>query len=106
VSTSAPLPAAAGVRKTLARPVKTTGRVVLGPRRVGPNFARIVALVDGSGLIEIYDEAAGSWCAAGDACNFSELWSASPPASALEIASYIFQPPPDQTGGPARPRRA
>ena len=94
------------MRTTLARPLKTTGRVVLGPRRVGAKYARIVALVDGSGQIEIFDEVARAWCAAGDLCNFCDLWSARPPSSALEIASYIFDPPPDETSGPVRPRRA
>ena len=61
---------------TIAKPVKTAGRVVLGPRLVGQYYARIVAAADGSGRIEIYDKAAGSWCAALESCGFGELWSA------------------------------
>lgn len=60
----------------MARPVKTAGRVVLGPRFVGEHYARIVAVADGSGRIEIYDQAAGAWCAALESCGFGELWSA------------------------------
>ena len=65
------------MRMTVAKPVKSTGRVVLGPRRVGEQYARIVAMVDGSGLIQVYDDATGEWCAAGDTCAFGALWSAS-----------------------------
>ena len=36
---------------TIAKPVKTVGRVVLGPRLVGKQYARIVALADGSGRL-------------------------------------------------------
>lgn len=60
----------------IAKPVKTAGRVVLGPRFVGQHYARIVAVADGSGRIEIYDKAAGAWCAALESCGFGELWSA------------------------------
>ena len=60
----------------IAKPIKTAGRVVLGPRLVGEQYARIVALADGSGRIEIYDKAAGLWCAALESCGFGELWSA------------------------------
>ena len=66
------------MRSTIARPIKTTGRVVLGPRLVGKQYARIVALVDGSGLIEVYDGSTGTWGAAGDSCDFGALWSANP----------------------------
>ena len=66
------------MQTALARPVKLTGRVVLGPRLVRQKYARIVALVDGSGLIQVYDEATKAWCAAGDLCTFYELWSAKP----------------------------
>ena len=61
---------------TLAKPVKIAGRVVLGPRLVGKKYARIVALADGSGRIEVYDSAVGQWGAALESCCFGELWSA------------------------------
>lgn len=63
------------MQMTIARPIKTTGRVVLGPRLVGKQYARIVALADGSGRIEVYDKIARSWLA-DEACGFCELWSA------------------------------
>ena len=61
---------------TIAKPDKIAGRVVLGPRLVGKKYARIVALADGSGRIEVYDNAAGQWSAALESCGFGELWSA------------------------------
>ena len=71
---------------TVEKSIKVTGRVVLGPRRVGAKYARIVALVDGSGLIQIYDAATRSWSAAGDACSFGDLWSADPAPVAIALA--------------------
>jgi len=64
------------VQATIAKPVKIAGRVVLGPRLVGNQYARIVAVADGSGRIEVYDKDAGSWCAALESCGFADLWSA------------------------------
>ena len=64
------------MQATLARPLKTAGRVVLGPRMVGKQYARIIALADGSGRIEIYDKGAGHWRAAQESCGFHDLWSA------------------------------
>jgi hypothetical protein len=61
---------------TIARPVRIAGRVVLGPRLVGKKYARIVALADGSGRIEVYDNTTGQWSAALESCCFAELWSA------------------------------
>jgi hypothetical protein len=79
------------MQATIARPVKTAGRVVLGPRLVGTSYARIVALADGSGRIEVYDKSAKSWSAADDSCGFIELWRAaavSPALSMAQTASY------------------
>ena len=64
------------IQSTIAKPMKTAGRVVLGPRLVGKHYARIVAAADGSGRIEVYDKAAGGWSAATESCGFAELWTA------------------------------
>ncbi|HYH42405.1 MAG TPA: hypothetical protein VD867_10500 [Burkholderiales bacterium] len=70
---------------TLACPRKTVGRIVLGPRRVGRHYARIVARADGSGRIELYDATSGLWHEALEECSFSEIWSAPPPSAPLPI---------------------
>ena len=50
---------------------------MLGPRLVGTQYARIVALADGSGRIEVWDKLAGAWSPpAADSCGFCDLWSA------------------------------
>ena len=64
------------MQKTLARPNKTTGRVVLGPRPVRYGYARIVARADGSGRIELYDTHARLWVEALERCTFDDIWSA------------------------------
>ena len=66
------------VKTIIARPLKIAGRVVLGPRLVGKQYARIVALANGAGRIEIYDSAAEAWRPAPDTCSFTLLWSAAP----------------------------
>jgi hypothetical protein len=63
---------------TLAHPLKTVGRVVLGPRRVRNGYARIVAKANGSGRIELFDMKAGSWREAFEECSFDDVWSGSP----------------------------
>lgn len=63
---------------TIAKPLKIAGRVVLGPRLVGMHYARIIALANGAGRIEIYDSATDRWCPAPDTCSFTLLWSAAP----------------------------
>jgi hypothetical protein len=60
----------------LARPDKTVGRVVLGPRLLGRDYVRIVARADGSGRIELYDRQNASWRDASEQCTFSDVWSA------------------------------
>jgi hypothetical protein len=67
----------------LARPNKSVGRVVLGPRLVGAALVRIVARADGSGQIQHYDRSNASWCDAADLWSFSDIWSA--PAGAIGI---------------------
>jgi hypothetical protein len=66
------------MQATIARPLKIAGRVVLGPRLVGEQYARIIALANGAGRIEIYDGVAEAWCPAPDTCSFTMLWSAAP----------------------------
>jgi hypothetical protein len=61
---------------TVARPNKTVGRVLLGPRVVKTGYVRIVAAADGSGRLELFDAALGTWREAADACSFDELWRA------------------------------
>lgn len=73
---------------TITRPVKVTGRVLLGPRRVRNGYARIVANHDGSGRIELYDAGCGLWCEASGECSFDELWSA-PPAIDIRYLSTL-----------------
>ena len=62
----------------IARPSKTVGRIVLGPRQVQSGYARIVAVADGSGRIELFNPQSGAWSDALGGCTFGELWSAAP----------------------------
>ena len=52
------------------------GRVLVGPKKLRTHYVRIVAQRDGSGLIEKYDVASGSWSPAPESITFSEVWSA------------------------------
>jgi len=70
----------------LARPDKTTGRVVLGPRRLGTDYVRIVARADGSGTIELYDKQTCSWRDAPERCTFSDVWRAPSASNAKDLA--------------------
>jgi hypothetical protein len=70
----------------LARPNKTPGRVVLGPRVLGTNYVRIVARADGSGRIELYDRKREMWCEALEQCTFSDIWSAPTAVDAKHLA--------------------
>jgi len=70
----------------LARPDKTAGRVVLGPRLLGTDYVRIVARADGSGRIELYDRESASWRDAPERCTFSDVWSAPAAADARHLA--------------------
>jgi hypothetical protein len=71
---------------TLARPNKTVGRIVLGPRVLGTDYVRIVARADGSGRIELYDKESQSWRDASEQWTFSDVWSASTAVSANHVA--------------------
>ena len=64
------------MQMAIARPCKTTGRVVLGPRSVRDGYARIVARADGSGRIEFYHAETGAWVEALERCSFDDIWSA------------------------------
>ena len=94
---------------TLARPNKTTGRVVLGPRLVDSEYVRIVALADGGGRVEIYDKEIGTWGDASERYTFSDVWGASVVTEARHLASLQFRMdastprPPSST--PARNRK-
>ncbi len=57
---------------------KTDGRVLVGPKKVRGGYARIVSCKDGSGCIETFDAASGSWMAAEQSLTFDEVWSAQP----------------------------
>jgi len=72
------------VQITIAKPIRTAGRIVLAPRQVRGRYVRIVALADGSGRIELYDAESGAWCDAYEECSFSEVWSA--PALPMSFA--------------------
>ena len=52
------------------------GRVVVGPKKLRSCYARIVSQKDGSGRIEKFDLASGTWFEAHESITFSEVWSA------------------------------
>jgi hypothetical protein len=54
------------------------GRVLLGPKKLGSDYARIVSQKDGSGRIEKFDMVSGRWLPAPEGITFSEIWSAPP----------------------------
>ena len=75
--------------KTIARPNKQVGRVILGPRQVAKGCARIVACENGDGLIELYNPATGLWCDGSAECTFSELWSGLPVQDPISDAERL-----------------
>jgi hypothetical protein len=89
------------IQATIARPIKIAGRVVLGPRLVGQRYARIIALANGAGLIEIYDTAAGVWRAAPESCDFGSVWRAA--AAPLTFAAQTAADTPKVRSTPAAP---
>lgn len=62
--------------------VSGAGRVMIGPRKVGSGYARIVGQKDGSGCIESFDCASRTWSLAPASVTFGEVWSA-PAVSAM-----------------------
>ena len=75
------------MQATLAKPSRTVGRIVLGPREVRGRYVRIVAQADGSGRIEVYDTQSASWGEAIEECTFSDVWSA--PALTMSLIAGI-----------------
>ena len=71
---------------TLARPNKNVGRVVLGPRLSGTALLRIISRADGSGQIQLYEEASASWAEASELWTFSDVWSAPAPVGAKYLS--------------------
>jgi hypothetical protein len=64
------------VKKLIAKMERIAGRVVLGPKKVGNGYARIVSETDGCGRIESFDVDSRTWHPASEAVTFSEVWSA------------------------------
>ena len=67
------------------------GRVLLGPRKLLGGYARIIALKDGSGRIEIFDAACRTWMLAPESVTFGDIWSA-PSVPALQWAMVGDKP--------------
>ena len=74
------------IHMTIARPDKTVGRIVLGPRLLGADYVRIVSRADGSGRIQLYDKVTSSWTDAPERCTFSAVWSAPAAVGAKHLA--------------------
>ena len=55
---------------------KTADRVLIGPKKLGRSYVRIVANRDGSGRIESFDPVSRIWVPAPENITFSEVWSA------------------------------
>ncbi len=63
------------------------GRVLVGPKKLGGGYVRIISLKDGTGRIEKLDLKAGAWLPAPESVTFSEVWSA-PPAPMLALTGF------------------
>lgn len=63
----------------------TPGRVLVGPKKLGTGYVRIVSLKDGTGRIEKLDLKSGVWLQAPESVTFGEVWGA-PPAPTLVLA--------------------
>jgi hypothetical protein len=57
---------------------KGAGRVLVGPKKLKSGYARIVSNRDGSGRIESFNPASGTWCPAPESVSFTEVWCAPP----------------------------
>jgi hypothetical protein len=68
----------------------SSGRTVLGPRKIGGIYARIVSLSDGSGRIEMFDGDSDTWVVT-EAISFSDIWNA-PVVSPLVIEQIAGKP--------------
>lgn len=80
---------ALGDHVLVARPDKTAGRIVLGPRRLGHDYVRIVARPDGSGRVEIYDRSIRAWADALERFSFIDVWRAPAVDDAMTLASLL-----------------
>jgi hypothetical protein len=52
------------------------GRVLVGPKKLGAGYARIVSERDGSGRIESFNLVSKKWLQAPDSVTFADVWSA------------------------------
>lgn len=59
------------------------GRVLVGPKKLGAGYARIVSERDGSGRIESFNPVSKQWFQAPDSVTFADVWSAPPVTSDL-----------------------
>lgn len=75
-------------RITAARDIMAV-RVLVGPKKLGKGFARIVAQKDGSGRIESFNLTAGKWLEAPPSITFTEVWSA--PAVPFNLLHQIIE---------------
>jgi len=67
-----------------------SGRTVLGPRKIGASYARIVSQSDGSGRIEAFDSKSQTWILT-EAISFADIWAA-PVVSPLVIEQIASKP--------------
>jgi len=71
--------ASSGSASTIAKRMqveKTAGRVLIGPKKLGRGYVRIVANRDGSGRIESFNSVSRIWVSAPESITFSDVWSA------------------------------
>ena len=50
--------------------------MLVGPKQLRDGYARIVSQKDGSGIIESYEVASGTWSQAPESVTFDMVWSA------------------------------
>jgi hypothetical protein len=67
------------------------GRVVMGPKKLGAGYARIVSRKDGSGQIESFNLASRRWSEATDNVSFADVWSA--PAAPADMMLELLSAP-------------
>jgi len=79
------------------------GRVLVGPKKLGRIFVRIVSQRNGSGLIERYDQASSAWFPAPPTITFGDVWSA-PDVPKLIWAELSPESAPESRSEPAKSR--
>lgn len=67
-----------------------SGRVLVGPKKLGTGYARIVSERDGSGRIESFNPVLRKWLQAPDNVTFAAVWSA--PAVPYDILAGLADP--------------